>query len=162
MQLSSPSHNFNPLRYKYRILSSLFSNTLSPCSFSNVKDQVHVRWLPCHRSMARLQVADGRSLQLYTLDNLPQTVDKGQCSSLGVEHGENNLTLKITLSRKFIMSLRQEFNNKINYCTINVCSRSASKTPHVLDCAANVVLWSLSPNLFVYPKEKVEMLYSTA
>jgi hypothetical protein len=56
----------------------------------------HVRWVPCHHSMARPQVADGgNTLQVWRvaaniLNKLWRTADKGWPSSLGVGHGANN------------------------------------------------------------------------
>jgi hypothetical protein len=56
----------------------------------------HVRWVPCHHSMARPQVADGRdSFQIRRvaaniLNKQSRTADKGWSSSLGVGRGANN------------------------------------------------------------------------
>jgi hypothetical protein len=55
----------------------------------------HVRWVPCHNSMARPQVADGgNSLQIWKvaaniLNKQSRTPDKGWSSSLGVGRGVN-------------------------------------------------------------------------
>jgi hypothetical protein len=59
----------------------------------------HVRWVSCHHSMARPQVADGGdSLQIWRVganisNKQLQTADKGWSSSLGVGHGANNSSL---------------------------------------------------------------------
>jgi hypothetical protein len=56
----------------------------------------HVRWVPCHHSMARPQVADGgNTLQVWRVaanifNNQSRTADKGWPSSLGVGRGANN------------------------------------------------------------------------
>jgi hypothetical protein len=50
----------------------------------------HVKWVPCHHGMARLQVADGgKGLQIWRvaaniLNKQSRTADKGWPSSLGV------------------------------------------------------------------------------
>jgi hypothetical protein len=55
-----------------------------------------VRWVPCHHSMARPQVADGgNTLQVWrvaanTLNKQSRAADKGWSSSLGVGRGANN------------------------------------------------------------------------
>jgi hypothetical protein len=60
---------------------------------------------PCHYSMARPQVADGRDrLQLWRLaanilNKQPRTNDKGWSSSLGVGRGANN---SLTVKSKFV------------------------------------------------------------
>jgi hypothetical protein len=57
---------------------------------------VHVKWVPCHHSMARPQVADGGdSLQIWRvaakiLNKQSRTADRGWSSSLGVGRGANN------------------------------------------------------------------------
>jgi hypothetical protein len=56
----------------------------------------HVRWVPCHHSMAHPQVADGgHTLQVWwvaanILNKQSRTADKGWPSSLGVGLGANN------------------------------------------------------------------------
>jgi hypothetical protein len=53
-------------------------------------------WVPCHRGMARPQVADGGDgLQIWgvaanILNKQSRTADKGWSSSLGVGRGANN------------------------------------------------------------------------
>jgi hypothetical protein len=61
----------------------------------SVAQTLHVRWLPCHRGMARPQVADGAdALQLWReaaniLNKQSRTADQGWSSSLGVGHWAN-------------------------------------------------------------------------
>jgi hypothetical protein len=56
----------------------------------------HFKWVPCHHSMARPQVADGGDgLQIWRvaaniLNKQSWTADKGWSSSLGVGRGANN------------------------------------------------------------------------
>jgi hypothetical protein len=57
---------------------------------------VHVKWVTCHHSMARPQVADGdEGLQIWRvaaniLNKQSRTADRGWPSSLGVGHRANN------------------------------------------------------------------------
>jgi hypothetical protein len=57
---------------------------------------IHVRWVPCHYSMARPQGADGGdTLQVWRIavnivNKKPQTADKGCSFSLGVGSEANN------------------------------------------------------------------------
>jgi hypothetical protein len=56
----------------------------------------HVKWVPCHHSMARPQVADvGDGLQIWReaaniLNKQSRTAYKGWSSSMGVECGASN------------------------------------------------------------------------
>jgi hypothetical protein len=57
----------------------------------------HVKWVHCHRGMARRRVADGGDgLQIWRiaanmLIKQSRTADNGWSSSLGVGRGTNNL-----------------------------------------------------------------------
>jgi hypothetical protein len=59
----------------------------------------HVRWVPCHRGMARPQVADGGDalqvsrIAVNVLNKQLRTADKGWSCSLGVGRGANNSSL---------------------------------------------------------------------
>jgi hypothetical protein len=56
----------------------------------------HVKWVPCHHGMARLQAADGGdalhvwSVAANILNKQYCTANKEWSSSLGVERGANN------------------------------------------------------------------------
>jgi hypothetical protein len=56
----------------------------------------HVRWVPCHHSMARPRVEDGRDghqhfkLAANILNKQPRTKKKGWSYILGVGRGTNN------------------------------------------------------------------------
>jgi hypothetical protein len=58
--------------------------------------ETHVRWVPCHHSMARPQVADGGNthevwrVAANILIKQSRTADKGWSSSWGVGRGANN------------------------------------------------------------------------
>jgi hypothetical protein len=64
--------------------------------FNTLYHSFHVKWVPCHHSMARPQVADGgKGLQIWRvavniLNKQSQTANKGWPSSLGVGRGANN------------------------------------------------------------------------
>jgi hypothetical protein len=63
---------------------------------TSITSMIHVKWIPCHHSMARPQVADrGDGLQVWTvasniLNKQSRTADRGWPSSLGVGRGSNN------------------------------------------------------------------------
>jgi hypothetical protein len=65
--------------------------------FTNIGIMSLARWVPCHYSMVRPQVADGRNnLQLWrvaanTLNKQPQTANRGWSSIMGDGCGANNL-----------------------------------------------------------------------
>jgi hypothetical protein len=71
---------------------SQFSARVSKCE----DVESHVRWVPCHHSMARPQVVDGgNTLQVWRvaaniLKKQSRTADKRWPSSLGVGRGANN------------------------------------------------------------------------
>jgi hypothetical protein len=75
----------------------MFSTWSVPISYKDkLGAAVHVRWVRCHHSMARPQVADGgNTLQVWRvaaniLNKQSRAADKGWPSSLGVGRGANN------------------------------------------------------------------------
>jgi hypothetical protein len=77
-------------------LSFKFRHSVRPLGFVLVNCMSHVKWVPCHHGMTRLQVADGgEGLQIWRvaaniLNKQWRTADKGWPSSLGVGRGANN------------------------------------------------------------------------
>jgi hypothetical protein len=71
-----------------------------------IVENAHVRWVPCHHSMARPQVADGGdTLQLSRaaaniLNKQSRTAYKGWSSSMGLGVGLTTLTVKNKLVTK--------------------------------------------------------------
>jgi hypothetical protein len=80
----------------------LFTSTIGPLS--------HVRWVPCHHSMACPQVANGgNTLQVWRvavniLNKQSRTADKGWPSSLGVGRGANSILRYRSLGYRYKQS----------------------------------------------------------
>jgi hypothetical protein len=77
--------------------NGVLRNTLECIHFRNAfLTTSHVRWIACHRGMARPQVANvGDGLQIWRvaanmLNKQSRTAEKGWSSSLWFGHGSNN------------------------------------------------------------------------
>jgi hypothetical protein len=74
----------------------------TPVNILNFVKKFRVRWVPCHRGMARPQVADGgEGLQIWRvaaniLNKQSQTADRGCSTSLAVGGGADSPQRKIS------------------------------------------------------------------